>query len=334
MKDQLDKVVYLDTELYLVKKNSPLQNAAMVFLHSVWGTLRANGEYPPIFPGPQPISIEREHFDRLQQHAYVVCEKTDGIRHVCMCFMFGDKKMCVIVNRALDVYLLPMNMPRKSYLGGGTIIDGELVKNTVDQKLYFMAYDGMIINGVDVRSVNLVGRLTETENNFVKHILKLSKDPLIIKLKTFYKLSDFENFFKTSFTVLPYKTDGFVFTPVDDPIRIGTHDTMFKWKPRDKNTIDFQVKNRTPEKMGLYIQEKGTLFFKSELSVRDYPDLYEDDIVECQYMIDDFPMWWKPVGIRRDKHHPNNRFTYFRTLKNISDDIQVSEFFDLEYSAK
>ena len=138
MNNQFTKVRYIDTELYLVKKDSPLQNVTLIFLHSVWGTLKSGNEFPPIFPGPQPISIERKHFELLKKNTYAVCEKTDGIRHVCMCFMFGDKKMCVLVNRALDVYLLPLNMPRKSY-EYGTTVDGELVKNTVDGKWYFIS---------------------------------------------------------------------------------------------------------------------------------------------------------------------------------------------------
>ena len=321
MNNQFTKVRYIDTELYIVKKDSPLQNATMVFLHSVWGTLKPGNVFPPIFPGPQPISIERKHFELLEKNTYAVCEKTDGIRHVCMCFMFGDKKMCVLVNRALDVYLLPLNMPRKSY-ECGTIVDGELVKNTVDGKWYFMVYDAMLVNGVDIKSKNLEDRIMESEN-FVKTIMKVSKDPLTIKVKTFYNFTQFENCYKN---ILPYETDGFVFTPVNEPIRIGTHGTMFKCKPKDRNTIDFKVKKRGT-KWGLYIQEKGSLFFQSELPYDQYTNLQEDDIVECQYMVDEIPMWWKPIGIRLDKHHPNNRFTYFRTIKNISDDIQVNEFF-------
>ena len=104
---------------------------------------------------------------------------------------------------------------------------------------------------------------------------------------------------------------------------------MFKWKPRDMNTIDFQLKDRG-NNWGLYIQDRGVLIFQSELPKDDTNEwLKEDNILECQYMIDDATPWWKPVGIRTDKHHPNNRRTFYRTLVNIREDIQIEEFIKL-----
>jgi hypothetical protein len=120
---------------------------------------------------------------------------------------------------------------------------------------------------------------------------------------------------------------------VSDPVRIGTHETMFKWKPRDMNTIDFQVKWRG-NKWGLYIQEKGSLIFESEITPgmveESFADwLVEDAIVECQYMIDSTPIWWKPIGIRTDKTYPNNRRTFYRTMVNVKEDIKIQEFASL-----
>jgi mRNA guanylyltransferase len=36
--------------------------------------------------------------------------------------------------------------------------------------------------------------------------------------------------------------------------------------------------------------------------------------------------WWKPIKVRTDKTHPNNRRTFYRTLVNIKEDIKMSEF--------
>ena len=120
-----------------------------------------------------------------------------------------------------------------------------------------------------------------------------------------------------------YETDGIVFTPVDDAIKVGTHDTMFKWKPRDQNTVDFLVKKR-PAGWGLYIQEKGKLFFECEIPFGFLEtELEENTIVECQYMINDEQPWWKPIGVRKDKTYPNSRFTFFRTVVNVKEDIKI-----------
>ena len=136
--------------------------------------------------------------------------------------------------------------------------------------------------------------------------------------------------------------DGLIFTPVKDPIRIGTHETMFKWKPRNKNTIDFKVKKSpTVETPGcvpgrhtwrLFIQEKGKLIHESQIPLdrmSDYSWLKEDDIVECMYVTwENGPLWWKPLKKRTDKTFPNNRRTFYRTLVNIKEDIQMKEFLD------
>ena len=52
-----------------VKKDDPLYKYALDFMERSWGT-KGKG----IFPGCQPISIEREHFNILSNKDYVVCE--------------------------------------------------------------------------------------------------------------------------------------------------------------------------------------------------------------------------------------------------------------------
>ena len=56
-----------------LKKDDPLYKYTIHFMEESWGT-KGKG----IFPGCQPISIERKHFGILSNNDYVVCEKTDG----------------------------------------------------------------------------------------------------------------------------------------------------------------------------------------------------------------------------------------------------------------
>jgi hypothetical protein len=179
---------------------------------------------------------------------------------------------------------------------------------------------------------NLIQRL-EAANTVVSATLKLSQDPFVLRMKTFFDVRSIEEFQTTYVPTLTYKIDGLVFTPVDEPVRTGTHETLFKWKPRDLNTIDFLAK-RSPSKWSLYVQEKGLLVFESELALHEAPEWMTDGcIVECQYMVNDEPRWWKPLSLRRDKVHPNNRRTFYNTLTNIREDIQLMEFVYL-YKAK
>ena len=308
MNTLLEKVAFIDTELWRVKKGSPLHHNANIFIHTVWGTLR-DGKPPPIFPGPQPTSIARRHLPMLKQNDYFVCEKTDGTRYGLMCFMYEGKKMCVIVNRALDMYLVSLNMPRSAYKG--TFLDGELVK-LKDGNWHFVVYDGVMISGENISGLILEHRLGAC-NNFAIGILRTCKDPIKhVYVKKFWKLDNLSELLQFEF---PYETDGLVFTPNKEPIRVGTHDTLFKWKPKDKNTVDFQVKGKR-----LYVQEKGALIYESDID-EEYPD---DTIVECKYV--QHLRKWTPIGVRTDKHHPNNRRTFYKTLENIREDIQLHEF--------
>jgi hypothetical protein len=295
-----------------------MKNQAIIdYFHKTIGTFR-NGKSPPIFPGPQPISIERKHFPALKNGTYVICEKSDGVRHSLICTMVEGKKVCALINRTLSVTPVNLNFPNSACKG--TILDGELVNGNE-----FLVYDGMSVSGENIMDLNLIERLDKI-GNFIKGIMKTKKDLLKIKLKKVFVSSDIEELVHEYIPKLKYKTDGLVFTPIFEKVKLGTHETMFKWKPRDMNTIDFQVKDRG-SKWGLYIQDRGVLIFQTELPKDSKNEmLQENNIVECQYMTDDQIPWWKPIGLRTDKNYPNNRRTFYRTLVNIREDIQEDEF--------
>jgi hypothetical protein len=313
MRDYLERV----GTNWKVKKDTLLEKDLLHFLHSTWGTAETIKEHNHrnFFPGPQPVSIERRHFGLLSSAPYVVCEKTDGVRHVLMATMFGGKKVCVLVNRAFEMTLLPLTLPKKAYDGSGTIIDGELVQSkSKPNKKLFMVYDAVCVGGGDVRGRTLIERLTIADREVVSKIMRLEKDQVIVAVKKFYNAkSQVKQLVEE--THFDYETDGIVFTPVNDPVKIGTHDTMFKWKPLEKNTIDFLVRGGT-----LYLQEKGQLFREGEL-VGEVVN-FDEKIVECQFVEIGK---WKPIGVRTDKTYPNSRFTYYRTLVNIKENIKISE---------
>ena len=319
-----------ENEQWIVNTQTELYRNALETFHTFWGTISKNGKVPPIFPGPQPISIERAHFSVLNNNPYMVCEKTDGTRVVLLAFTFQGKKVTLVINRSLQMVWTPLNLPKSAHQG--TLIDGELVDKSI------MMYDAVWVSGEDLKGKNFLDRLEKLEF-FVKGIMRLAKDPVTVKTKSFVTLDELEDFQTQVVPKLPYKTDGLVFTPVNDPIKLGTHETMFKWKPRDENTIDFQVKWKHNGYVGLYIQDRGALYFESEITPDKFEDsfvgwLEENAILECRYMHEEHPMWWKPVGRRTDKTYPNNRRTYYRTLVNIKEDIKWQEFTRLHKKGK
>jgi len=305
--------------------SNPLFKYVVQFIHAKWGSK----EY---FPGPQPISIEHKHFPVLKGAEYLVCEKTDGERYMMVALTYEGKRKCVFVNRAFNMFEVPINLKKSAY--DGTILDGELYEDTL------MVYDAVWVNGESVWNRNLNERL-DAARGVMKSIIYMKSDQYRLKCKTFHQMRDFGKFMDEYLPTVQQKIDGLVFTPVNEPIRIGTHETMFKWKPQEKNTVDFLMKREpsreTPGfKPGapawrLYVQEKGKLFFESEIPFNrmdDEPWFEDGAIVECKYITWESPMWWRPIKRRTDKTYPNNRRTFYRTIVNIKENIQMKEFLD------
>lgn len=256
------------------------------------------------FPGPQPVSIERRHFPLLRKQPYLVCEKTDGTRH----FLLSCQEGVFLVNRAFNIEPVKIRIPKD------TLLDGELVKSKSGRFL-FMVYDAVIIKGEDLTNFDLKLRLSKAQA-VTKAIIKTASAPFEVRVKTMWPLEDLSKM--PSLNDFEYETDGVVMTPVKEPIRMGTHETMFKWKPHERITIDFQLKNGTE----LFVQDRGEPYKEAVLHLHNRrPDLVDGTIVECGYG----ELGWFVEKIRTDKTHANNRRTYFRTIVNIRENIQFAE---------
>ena len=316
LKSQVNKIKYQEgLDIHRVNFRGELWTHCVNELHRMWEVPQRD---PPIFPGPQPISIERRHFPKLKKNKYLICEKTDGIRHALVCTTWKDTKVAVLIDRALEMFLVRNKFNNDVY--NGTVIDLELI--FVELKWTALMYDVIYIKGIDVKSKHLDERLSHA-GEMAKSLRKLKTDTVLFASKPMYTRNDFDQVLEGT---KGHKTDGLIFTPVVEPVRVGTHNTMFKWKPREKNTIDFMVK-RTPKVIRLFIQERGTLMFESEINVQDIdPEwnnrLVNNTIVECGFD-NGIPV---PILIRTDKNHPNNRKTFYRTLTNIAENIQMNEF--------
>lgn len=309
--------MYTPTEIQTLKN----------FIHQAWGT---KTPYPPYFPGSLPISIERKHFEVLKRNDYKVCEKTDGVRTALVCLMVDSKKITCIVNRAME--FTPIKMFIKSSAYKGTILDAELV-STESGKQRLMVYDSVIVSGENVGQMNFDMRLAKI-SSFLSGIMKSARDPFEVKIKTFTPLRECKDLIdKLKVGDFDHGTDGLIFTPVNEPVRVGTHETLFKWKPLEKNTVDFLVKVRPNGEVALYVQERGDMIFESIYNPMEKNvgmPVQDGDIVECQYQSQAWPRWWKPLLKRTDKKHPNNRRTLRRTMVNIEQNIQLSEFLNIQ----
>lgn len=274
-----------------VLDNTKVLDEIKEFIRKKWDS--AN---PERFPGPQPISIERKHIPLLSQNPYLVCEKTDGVRHFLICFTDSEnKKICALVNRSFDYTLFPLTVPRD------TLLDGELLGNT------FIVHDAVCVKGLDLREKNLTERLAHAKA-VAKAILPI-QGVLQVKCKTMIPYTMFSQL------KLGEHTDGVIFTPVNEPIRMGTHRTLFKWKPRDRITIDFLLRN------GNFCIQHESKMLVVQKNAKEHSE--KEGIYECSY--DEDTSTWEPILKRTDKSHPNNKRTYERTLVNIKENIQFCE---------
>jgi hypothetical protein len=282
---------------------------------------------PHMFPAPQPISVERRHFGQLNSHPYVVSPKADGERFLLVAL--GERS--VLINRAFEETDIKFRFKKNAF--EGTILDVEKIGNRI------LVFDAYQVNGEIIKDKGLGERL-ERATALVKSVLKTSKDPFKLEMKPVFERDDLEKAMKTDFG---YEADGLIFTPKDEPAHVGTHETMFKWKPLEKNTVDFQVVPSTRmhdcrQEMiygyDLYVQEHGKKICEARVPQelvephwRTIMDTGKDHclILECEYIQGDVN-FWRPIGIRRDKMMPNARRTFQRTLVNIEEDIQWKEF--------
>jgi hypothetical protein len=255
------------------------------------------------FPGPQPVSIERRHFSLLKRQPYFVCEKTDGVRHL----LASTEEGVFLINRAFFIEPVKIRVPKD------TLLDGELVKTKAGKSL-FVIHDAVRVKGENLTSQPLNYRL-DAARKAVKGIIKTAQAPFEIRVKTMYLWGSEQ---LPALNSYEYETDGLVLTPINEPIRMGTHETMFKWKPKERITIDFELRNGCE----LWVQDRGVPYKEADLHTRNKrSDLPDGAIVECGY--GDLGFFVEKV--RTDKTHANNRRTYFRTMVNLREDIQVGE---------
>jgi mRNA guanylyltransferase len=60
-------------------------------------------------------------------------------------------------------------------------------------------------------------------------------------LKDFFMIAQVRYIFNNYIPLLPHGNDGLIFTKNSFPYKSGTNENIVKWKPPEKNTIDFLI---------------------------------------------------------------------------------------------
>ncbi|KAK9172062.1 mRNA capping enzyme catalytic domain protein [Cryptosporidium meleagridis] len=245
------------------------------------------------FPGSQPVSLNRQKLEScIGKNLYVACEKTDGIRLLLYAasrrvFLIDRNQKINMVKMTLPssfwdtVYEVKSsnknieNLETQKICSGGnsellsldstkdehaqyfqqnTLLDGELVKDTVEvdgEKRYilrYLIYDCICIERDDtVKSLPLLERLKLAYLKVVipkckydqkRATISTESTPFELYLKDFFEVDEVPAILNFS-RRLPHPSDGIIFTPVYLPYVPGTCPQLLKWKPPHLNTADF-----------------------------------------------------------------------------------------------
>ena len=186
------------------------------------------------FPGSQPVSLTRKNFLNIAKYPYVVCEKSDGERHM----LLVQKTECFLVDRKFMFYKVKLPSYFPSEADETTLLDGELI---IDEgKVRYLIYDAVIVCGENVKELPLLHRLDRVQRRIIalRTSILPGSDSFPLFVKDFFDVKHSRYVVKLS-QRLPHESDGLIFTPARDPYKPGTCQKLLKWKPAELNTVDF-----------------------------------------------------------------------------------------------
>ena len=291
--------------------------------------------HPSYFPGGQPVSFTRDHlFTNLLSSDYFVCEKSDGCRYLLYLAQPPGGLAAFLIDRNWRVSVFPgFGICNRSLdlgdLHADTLIDGELIEHTNNESKTFLMFDCLLVNGEPVYKRDLPDRLAKLKNHVV-HPFEYMIDniqgyaeacPFRLKMKEQYKAYGIRELLERVIPEQEHPNDGLIFTPVHEPYRAGTWNTLLKWKPSAWNTVDFLIGDDGVE---LFIGDKGRLRPYSRLQREQLQDsaalaaiCKPGSIIECRLQDN----MWTPLRPRPDKTTPNDVHVVEKILQSIKDDV-------------
>jgi len=335
----MEHLPFANGHAWLLSETNELAKHVRAQMCRMWGTDPTTDR----FPGPQPVSIERKHIPLLKSQRYLVTEKTDGERFLLVVtdLEMDDNSYAVLVNRKNQVYLIDAAV--QATVCKGTILDGELIR-TKQNRYEFLVFDCVYAFGESCMHSAFetrVQKAAEVVSNITDCRL------MNIQIKEFVKLTELERYLTHVMPKLTHEVDGLIFTPCALPVGTGTNYSMFKWKPRYKNTVDFLLHHRQHEKKtdGSWVYN-AKIMKKPKNSSKSYPTILRrvhvyvdsalheiiqsttnDVIMECENIALSPEESWKGLFVRGDKTYPNSMLTYSKTKLNIQENIEPHEFY-------
>ena len=312
----------------------------------------------PHVPVDNPVSLDRAGLARLRQENYIVAYKADGTRYLLVLTLYNGRPLAVLVDRAGRIYSLHVQA-QWGHFHRNSVFDGELC--SIDGPIqHFLIFNALLDQGQCLLDLPYPQRLQHVHNNFAAQTLTAEERrmitsfivPMAPQLHFVCKEWDFaRNMRAMLHSVTPrYGTDGFVLTPVDQPVVSGRNAAMFKWK--QDHPIDVRATLRGLQLL-LEVDDNGTpVPLHRVISHVNFQDaepawqqllagwaLYNEIIhggtgtfhhvveLSCEHIAPSgFALQF--MRLRPDKEGPNNVQTIQRTLQSILDGITQDELFE------
>ncbi|KAI1433601.1 mRNA capping enzyme [Xylaria sp. CBS 124048] len=209
------------------------------------------------FPGAQPVSFSRKHFEELKREDYYVCEKSDGMRYLL--YMTEDEKgqeVHYFIDRKNDYWFIdrgnlhfPLPTDRMKF-HTASILDGELVMDVLSdgrKEPRYLVFDCLVLDSQVLMNRELGKRLGYFHEQVLKPYQRLMNDfpsehqyqPFFVDQKDMQLAYGIEMMFKDVIRNLKHGNDGLIFTCLKSEYKPGTDPHIVKWKDAEENTVDF-----------------------------------------------------------------------------------------------
>ena len=272
----------------------------MDLVTQLWPTLRKGSQKLPL---PTPVSLTRNTLNHLAANQYVVGVKNDGIRAVALCMLDDQINYVKLINRKGKEMFQRLIQGDEPFFHG-TLLDIEVMKDNS-----WVLLDVIAMEGFSTISDSFPDRLAKVTD---EHIMILRRAGIQLRKKAWYSLHQFDMCIQN----LSGDCDGLIFMPRHKEIRVGRHNTMYKWKPQ--HTVDLIYKNGNfccMTRSGL--QPMQNVVVESSITCKDDDAVYECLIKKPQQLIVLFE--------RTDKHIPNFITTVENCVQCVREGLGLEE---------
>lgn len=346
----------------LVPSASPIESDAerQWLYHSMcdlWGLERRSPMYNPC---ALAVHMSRDHLSGSPS-GYLVTPKVDGVRQLLLLTLREDgRAVAVMIDRKMQMFEIEVWAP-EAHFEGGTLMDGELAWNTAPDgstSMMFHVFDCMCVAGTRLRDESLLIRLraigdavtlTSIHEDRISEYSRTGNDALLefiaeegrivcthnnryglrLRAKPMLRANEWARRTAAYGEADAWGDtggathDGIVFTPIDCPVYVGSHRTLFKWKSASAITIDVAVRGGA-----IWLREGDQeiqVDSVDDSSIRLGISDMDDGIFECtiESVGNGFTLF--PQRRREDKDSPNSLQTVASTLLCVVESITFEE---------